>query len=175
MRPNPEYTALTVINAPTGVRAYNPGDDVPASAVENLGLVVGQQVLPANVHIVPRPAGNARRAEWEAYWLGQGLDQEEVDGMTRDEMAAREPEFEVAEQPFDAGGVLPGGVQLVADPQGDTVAEQATEQTTIPEPPGSDAKKADWVAYAVSRGMDEQTAKDSTIPMLQDFDYDHLP
>jgi hypothetical protein len=169
MRPNAEYRATAVIHSPTGVRAYNPGDDVDASVVENWGLVVGQQVLPANVNVIPRPAGNAKRAEWEAYWLGQGIGQEEIDGMTRDQMAAREPVFEVAE-PVDQ----PDGVQLVANPEGDTVAEQATAQTNVPEPPGSDAKKADWVAYAVARGMNEQTAQDSTIAQLQAFDYDHL-
>ncbi|MEU4558525.1 hypothetical protein AB0F72_09045 [Actinoplanes sp. NPDC023936] len=167
MRPNAEYTALTVILGPNGVRAYNPGDDVHASAVENLGLVVGRDVLPANVHVIPRPAGNAKRADWESYWLGQGVDQAEIDDMTRDQMATREPVFEVAE-PVD-------GVQDVANPGPDTVAEQATEQTNTPEPPGSDAKKADWVAYAIGRGMDEQTAKDSTVAQLQAFNYDHLP
>ncbi len=67
------------------------------------------------------------------------------------------------------------GVTTVTNPGPDHVAVQATEQTNIPEPPGSDAKKADWVAYAVARGMDEQTAQDSTVAQLQAFDYDHLP
>jgi hypothetical protein len=167
MRPTAEYTALTVIHV-NGIRGYNPGDDVPASAVENLGLTVGQDVLPAGVHVIPRPAGNAKRAEWEAYWLGQGLDQDEIDGMNRDQMAARKPEFTL-----DPGTAVPG-VQTVDNPAPDVVAVQATEQTNTPQPPGRDALKADWVAYAVARGLDEQTAKDSTIPQLQDFDYDSL-
>lgn len=169
MRPNAAYRAADVIHSPTGVRAYNPGDDVDASVVENWGLVVGRQVLPANVNVIPRPAGNAKRAEWEAYWLGQGLDQAEIDDMTRDQMADRKPEFEVVDP-----SARVDGVQIVANPQGDVVAEQATEQTNVPEPPGSDAKKADWVAYAMARGMDEQTAHDSTIAQLQSFDYTNL-
>ncbi len=168
MRPSAEYTAITAIMGPNGVRAYNPGDDVTASAVENLGLVVGREVLPANVNVIPRPAGNARRADWEAYWLGQGLDQAHIDGMTRDQMADREPVF-------DVDPAVVEGVQVVDEPLPDVIAEQLAERTALPEPPGSDAKKADWVAYAITRGMEEQTARDSTVAQLQDFDYDHLP
>lgn len=171
MRPPADYTAQTVIMS-NGVRAYNPGDDVPASAVENLGLVVGRDVMPAGVDVVPRPAGNAKRADWEAYWLGQGLSQDEVDGMTRDEMAAREPEIEVSEEPPP-----PVVVAEPANPQPDVVAEQAAEQTAaanVMERPGQNARKADWVEYAVWRGMDRATAEDSTIAQLADCDYDTL-
>lgn len=174
MRPNAEYIAQVVIPV-GGVRGYNPGDDVPASAVENLGLQVGVHVLPANVNVIPRPAGNARRADWEAYWLGQGLDHDEIDGMTRDQMADRKPLFnmpEAGEATAPIGAV--GGVQLNANPQPDLTAEQATEQTNAPEPPSDNAKKPEWVAYATARGMNEQTAKDSTVAQLQSFDYDHL-
>jgi len=56
------------------------------------------------------------------------------------------------------------------------VAEQANEQTKaadVPEP-GPHAHKADWVQYAITRGLDEKTANDSTIAQLQEFDYDTL-
>ncbi|WP_045740871.1 hypothetical protein [Actinoplanes rectilineatus] len=167
MRPNAEYTAVTAIQGPNGVRAYNPGDDVTADAVQNLGLVVGREVLPANVNVIPRPAGNARRHEWEAYWLGQGLDQAEIDDMTRDQMADRQPVF-------DVDPTVVEGVQVVDEPLPDAVAEQAAEQANTPEPPTQDAKKPEWVKYAIARGMNEQTAKDSTVAQLQDFDYDNL-
>jgi hypothetical protein len=170
MRPNAEFIAQTAIQGPNGVRAYNVGDDVPASAVENLGLTVGLEVLPANANIIPRPAKNAKRADWEAYWLGQNVGQDEIDGMTRDEMAAREPVFEVV----DPAATVNGG-QEVAHPAPDHVAVQSTEQASIQEPPGPNALKADWVAYAVARRMDEKTAQESTVAQLQAFDYDHLP
>jgi hypothetical protein len=173
MRPIPAYIASTVVMV-NGVRAFNAGDDVPADAVENLGLVVGRDVMPAGRDIVARPtSGKAKRADWEAYWLGQGLTQDEVDGMTRDEMAQREPEIEVSDEPPP-----PFVVAEPAHPLPDVVAEQATEQTAANakleqvERPGSDGKKADWVAYAVARGMDRAVAEDSTIAQLSEFDYD---
>ena len=170
MREDYDYIANSVLHTPTGVRAYNPGDGVPADAVEQFGWQVGTDVRAARPDVIARPAGNARRADWEQYWLAQGLAQDEVDGMTRDEMAHREvpdlatqPAAEQTEQV--AAGTL----------QGDEVAAQANEQTKAAvEEPGPDAKKADWVAYAVGRGLDEKTAADSTIQQLRDFDYDHL-
>lgn len=169
MRPSPEYIAQQQINH-NGVRAYNPGDDVPASAVDNLGLTVGVEVLPAHADVIPRPAGNARRAEWEAYWLGQGMPREEVDGMTRDELAAKEPEvIRPDPDPNDAVSVNP-------NPTPDVIAGQATEQTNQPavDRPGQNARKADWVAYAVYRGMPRDTAQESTAQQLADVDYDNL-
>ncbi|MEU7978245.1 hypothetical protein AB0B63_06905 [Micromonospora sp. NPDC049081] len=168
MRAPAEYIAQQPIQV-NGVRAYNPGDDVPASAVENLGLTVGEHVLPAHPGVIERPAGNARRADWEVYWLGQGMTREEIDGMTRDELAAREPEvLGSAPNPNAA-------VHVVPNPLPDVVAAQATEQTAEPvERPGQNARKADWVEYAVWRGMPRETAEDSTIPQLADADYDTL-
>lgn len=178
MRPPAEFTAQTTIHNPgTGVRSFNAGDDVPASTVENWQLVVGVHVLPANVDVVPRPAGNARRADWEAYWIGQGLTREEVDDMSVKDMADREPVFEV--QDPDTGPVdnanLPA-VNMTANPDGDVVAAQATEQTNVeplPEP-GPKALKDEWVAYAIARGMPETAARESTVKQLADTDYDHL-
>lgn len=167
MRPTAEYIAQQQINH-NGVRAYNAGDDVPASAVDNLGLTVGVEVLPAHADVIPRPAGNARRAEWEAYWLGQGMPQADVDSLTRDELAAKEPEVIHPDQ-GDAVTVNP-------NPTPDVVADQATDQTSRPavERPGQNARKADWVEYAVYRGMPRETAEESTIPQLAEADYDNL-
>ncbi|MFJ8690282.1 hypothetical protein [Micromonospora wenchangensis] len=172
MRASAEFIAQQPIMV-NGVRGYNTGDDVPASAVENLGLIVGEHVLPAHAGVIERPAGNARRAEWEAYWLGQGMPREQVDGMTRDQLAARKPEV--------IGGVVPdpnAAVHVVPNPLPDVVAAQAAEQTADPvepvERPGQNARKPEWVAYAVWRGMPRETAEDSTIPQLMEADYDTL-
>lgn len=187
MRAPQEYIALTAIPGPNGVRAYNPGDDVPASAVENLSLIVGQQVRPASEDVLPRPAGNARRAEWETYWRAQGLAGEEIDEMTRDELAAKEPLID-APDPIDAGPtVLPGepvGGFVARSPQPDNVAQQAAEQGAGPvtantrpegwvEPdrPPSGSRKAEWVEYATAMGMPAQVAEDSTIDQLATADY----
>ncbi len=171
MRPNSEYTALTVIKTNTGVRAYNPGDDVPASAVENLGLVVGTHVMPTSNKTLPRPEGRAKRADWEAYWLGQGMTQEEIDGLNRDELAEKDPLIEVSEEPPP-----PFIVAEQNNPAPDLVAQQANEQAAAEhlDAPGPHARKDEWMTYAMWRGMDEQTAKDSTIAQLEAVDYDTL-
>jgi hypothetical protein len=170
MRPSPQYIAQQAI-AYNGVRAYNPGDDVPASAVENLGLTVGVEVLPAHADVIPRPAGNAKRAEWEAYWLGQGMPQADIDGMTRDELAAKDPEVI---QPSETEQAQP--ITAAPNPAPDLVAEQATDQIVRQsvERPGQNARKADWVEYAVYRGMPRESAEESTIPQLTEVDYDTL-
>lgn len=167
MRPVQQYIAQQQINH-NGVRAYNPGDDVPESAVDNLGLTVGVEVLPAHADVIPRPAGNAKRAEWEAYWLGQGMPQSDIDGMTRDELAAKEPEV-IQSDPN-------GAVTLTSAPAPDVVAEQATDQTARQpvERPGQNARKPEWVAYAVYRGMPRETAQESTVQQLAEADYDTL-
>ncbi|WP_328344797.1 hypothetical protein [Micromonospora sp. NBC_00421] len=171
MRAPAEYIAQQPIQV-NGVRAYNPGDDVPASAVSNLGLVVGEHVLPVHAGVIERPAGNARRADWEAYWLGQGMPREDIDGMTRDELAGRPPEVLGGDPDLNAA------VHVVPDPLPDVVAVQAAEQTAEPvepvERPAQNARKPEWVAYAVWRGMPRETAEDSTIPQLADADYDTL-
>lgn len=170
MRPRADYTALTVVVI-NGVRGYNVGDDVPASVVENLNLVVGRDVMPTSDQILPRPAGNAKRADWAAYWVGQGLTADEVDEMTRDEMAAKEPLIEVSDEPTP-----PFVVAEPAHPASDLVAEQAVEQIAADhrDQPGPNARKQDWVDYAIWRGMDERTAKESTVPQLEAADYDTL-
>lgn len=165
MRPRPDYIALTNV-VHNGVRAYNAGDDVPASAVENLGLEIGVHVKAARFDLVPRPAGNAARAEWERYALGQGATVEEIADLTRAELIGRYPENATA---ADADS-LP---KTNPNPAPDLVALQATEQTNTVEPPGRDARRADWVEYAVARGMPRDVADDSTVAQLQAFDYDN--
>ncbi|RKN55948.1 hypothetical protein D7193_15290 [Micromonospora costi] len=181
MRPNAEYIANRTILV-NSVRAYNPGDDVFASAVENLGLTVGVDVLPANPNVIPRPAANARRADWVAYWVGQGMPQDQVDEMTRDQLAAREPEV-IGSPDLDANLTVPAVPNPTPSPAPDTVAFQVAEQSGQAaeqqaaervERPGQGARKAEWVEYAVYRGMARETAEESTIPQLAACDYDNL-
>lgn len=139
-----EYTAERVITC-NGVRAYNPGDPVPASAVSNLGLTVGVDVSPARDGVLAQPGPGDSRAAWEVWWLAHGVDRAVLDDMSRDQLASFTP------HPHDGGGEG-GGL----------------------EPPGRGARKADWVAYAVARGMPLATAEESTIDQLAGTDYDLL-
>lgn len=171
MRPPAAYIAQTPIFV-NGVRAYNKGDDVPETAVENLGLRVGEDVLPAHPGVIERPAKNGLRSDWEAYWLGQGMPQAEIDGLTRDQLAAKEPEV-IAHDPDPMAAV-----HVNPNPTPDVVAVQATEQTggpvTVVERPSANGRKPEWVEYAVYRGMPRATAEESTIPQLVEADYDTL-
>lgn len=102
----PEYRVLRPIPDPANVgrTAYLPGEGIHLQVVEDWGLAVGEDVEPARRDSIPRPAGNASRADWARYALIQGLSQEEVDGLTRDQLrdhrqltdqpAAGEPEGE---------------------------------------------------------------------------------
>ncbi|PZG17802.1 hypothetical protein C1I95_14730 [Micromonospora craterilacus] len=155
MRPKVDYIAARVIFA-NSVRAYNPGDDVPASAVENLGLVVGVDVVPARPDVIERPPADASRADWVAYWLGQDVPQDQIDAMSRDELAAREvePEPDTQQPAEDAAPDAPQDLHVVR--------------------PGRDSRKPEWVEYAVWRGMPRETAEESTIAQLSATDYDNL-
>lgn len=95
-----EYRALLPIDL-GGVRGYNPGDEVYADVVERYGLVVGEDVEPSGKQLLPKPAKNASRAAWAAYAVDQGMEQDEVDGMGRDELASF---FDEEEAEPDAGG-----------------------------------------------------------------------
>ena len=83
-----EYVALR--NIPyNDVWAVREGDPVPAGVVENLGLVIGEDVAPSGLALMPKPAKNASRAQWAAYAVDQGAAQDDVDSMTRDQLAAQ--------------------------------------------------------------------------------------
>jgi hypothetical protein len=81
-----EYVALKDLYS-NGVLGYSKGDPVPAGPVENLGYVIGEDVAPSGLALMPKPAKNASRATWAAYAADQGMDQDEIDGMTRDQLA----------------------------------------------------------------------------------------
>lgn len=161
MRPNHEFRALTIIKV-AGVRAYNVGDDVPASAVENLGLIVGEHVAPRDANVIPHPGGNAKVGDLRAYALGQGVDRDEAEEMTRAQLLDRFPVAEAVD-PVEPPASVNVGVSV--EPRPDLVAEQATEQTQ-PQHPGPRASKADLVEYAAALGMDRGDAEGMTAKAL---------
>jgi hypothetical protein len=87
-----EYTVLRAVQHPLVARtAYLPGEGIQAQVVEDLGLIVGEDVTPARSDVIPMPAGNASRGDWERYAQFQAVDaghptQDEIDGMTRDQL-----------------------------------------------------------------------------------------
>ena len=83
-----EYVALRDIEY-NGVWAFREGDPVPVGPAENLNLVIGEDVAPSGLALMPKPARNASRAAWAAYAVDQGAKQDDVDSMTRDELAAQ--------------------------------------------------------------------------------------
>jgi hypothetical protein len=107
-----EYVALRTIET-NGVRAYNTDDGVPASAVVNLGLVVGEDVaevdpkrlaaareaaeqaaaetLPADL-IIERPGPRAAKPDWVEYARSRGVSTEEAEGMSIAQLRDRFPE-----------------------------------------------------------------------------------
>lgn len=85
-----EYVALRDIPY-NGVLAVAEGGPVPVGVVENLKLTIGEDVAPSGLALMPKPAKNASRAAWAAYAVDQGAKQDDVDSMTRDQLAA---EFE---------------------------------------------------------------------------------
>jgi hypothetical protein len=84
-----DFVALRTVEYPKGQPAYLEGQGLSAQVVADLGLVVGEDVDPARPDVIGEPAGNAPRADWAAYAIGQGLSRDEVDDLTRDELRAR--------------------------------------------------------------------------------------
>jgi len=65
-----------------GARAFNPGDAVPASHVER-GVVSLDSVAKAQLD---EPAGNATLEAWQAYARSKGATDEELAGVSRDDL-----------------------------------------------------------------------------------------
>lgn len=83
-----EYVALQTLYV-NGVRGYSEGDPVPAGAVDNCGFVIGEDVAPSGLALMPKPARNASRAAWAAYAVDNGMPQAQADDMTRDQLVAQ--------------------------------------------------------------------------------------
>lgn len=143
------FIALRALRIPgTMAWGFQPGDGVPQATVDNWGLEIGVDVMPRDTGVVPRPADDADRSEWEAYAIGQGMDPETARNASLSELKGiPEPDPEEPPQP------LP-------DPN------------APPERPAPDALKADWIAYVVAMGADETWANDrsTTKADLQDYE-----
>jgi hypothetical protein len=102
-----DFVALRTINY-AGRPAYLEGMGLSAQVVADLGLVVGEDVAPARPDVIPEPAGDATRAEWAAYAIGQGLSRDEVEPLGRDEIRRRfvpdEPKSKTAKGAAPAKG-----------------------------------------------------------------------
>jgi len=85
--PRYPYKALKVIEL-NGVRAYNPGDPVPAEAVDGPAawLSIGDDVEPAADIPLPQPAANASQSVWAAYAVSLGMKPDQASGMSRGEL-----------------------------------------------------------------------------------------
>jgi hypothetical protein len=83
-----DYRALQAIPDPNNPSrsAYREGDGLYAQVVEDHGLEVGVDVEPARPESIPLPPGNASRAQMAKNGAIQGLDQDEADGMSRDQL-----------------------------------------------------------------------------------------
>jgi hypothetical protein len=136
-----DYYAVATVRGQTGVLGYNPGDGMHESAVDNLGLVVGLDVIPARSDLVERPADNAGREDWVRYAVHQGAMLVDLDEMTRTDIQQAYPP---------------------ADDEPQSIVDSG------PTRPHPGAKKDEWVKYAVYMGMDETTASGRTIPELQE-------
>jgi hypothetical protein len=121
-----KYRALHVITDPnTGARAYNPGDLVHESAVdgEDAWLTLGVDVEPREGVKVSRPHKNAPTAQWVEFAVGQGLDREAAEGLSRKELIKRYGEDAKAEGQAAEGVESPGGEDAA------NVAERAAAET----------------------------------------------
>lgn len=156
MRPNDDYVALRRIPAPgTLVNAYQRGDGVSQSAVDNWEMVIGEDVAPLRSDVVARPTDDGSRADWVAYDIGQGMDPADAEAASLDDLIAAYPE--------------PAEPHPLADP------------TAIPDRPADSAKKDVWIAYVVALGADEEWANagDTTKTNLMEWEKpnrsDNLP
>lgn len=133
-----EYTALQGIMAPnTSVFGYRRGDAVSAQVVDDWALEVGADVCEGDLDpdapvepVVPKPDPDGTRGEWEAWALAEGMPADDVATASMDDLQGWQPEHEPAAVAGD------------------------------PNRPADSAKKADWAAYAESRGADSQWAND---------------
>lgn len=131
------YVALRPIRQPgTLLTPYRDGDGLPANAVTEWGLVVGEDVAPVRDDVIPKPDDDADRAEWEAFAIGQGWTYADARDASMKDLRGipeRDPE-----QP----------------------ARRLDEPAAAPERPAESDVKAEWVRWATANGADETWATD---------------
>lgn len=80
----------------------------------------------------PRPAANARKAEWVGWAVGvHGMDPEDADAMTKGDLMDLPDEPQQPATPADVQALAAGGDGR----------------------PAEDADKSEWIAYVVRRGL----------------------
>ena len=168
-----DFIALHAINAPNSyARAYNKGDGILADVVTAWGLIVGEDVEPADGYQHPRPAEDSNdRAAWEAYVIGQGTSLEDaraesLDGLRGLYDPPPPPEPPAHDLPASVAPEGVDGTGLNATPiTGDTYPSPASDPANTPAADGPDrpaesAKKAEWVTYVIAAGAPEEWARD---------------
>jgi hypothetical protein len=148
MRESFPYRALRKIRQPGTLEVpYGEGDMLPANAVTEWGLVVGEDVVPVRDDVIARPDAGAERAEWEAFAIGQGWTLTDAREASMKDLRAI-PERDPNEP-----------ARMLGDPD------------AAPDRPADGAVKADWIAWAVANGADEVWANDkgTTKADLQDY------
>jgi hypothetical protein len=192
VRPPADFVALHRI-PDSGPAAYQRGDDVAADAVERWGLVVGEDVIPARPDVLPRPAGNAPRSEWEAYALGRGVSRDELDALTVADIRGRFPDADDDEpeavrlddypdrlRPVDLAVVTEQGRRLPVPtdaptaPTDEAAVASGVDAVNVPDDqprgsvrPAAGAKRADWEAYAREQGADDAWIADHTVDEIK--------
>jgi hypothetical protein len=167
-----DFIALHAINAPNSyARAYNPGDGIDAPVVEAWGLIVGDDVEPADGYRHPRPAEDSNdRASWEAYVVGKGTTLDDaraasldgLRGMYEPDPAPEPPAHDLpanaSPEGVDGTGVQnPTPVDDTNIPGPDEPAAEPADVST-PDRPAESARKTDWVEYVIAAGGDETWA-----------------
>jgi hypothetical protein len=151
MRESFPYRALRKIRQPGTLEVpYGEGDMLPANAVTEWGLVVGEDVVPVRDDVIARPDAGAERAEWEAFAIGQGWTLTDAREASMKDLRAI-PERDPNEP-----------ARMLDDP------DRASER------PSESAVKADWIAWVVANGADETWANDkgTTKADLQEYQAD---
>lgn len=136
--PRWDYIALKVLPE-RGPRGYNPGDGLMQQVVDTLGLVVGEDVVPARPDVIARPAGNASRADWAAYALGQGKTPDELEDLGRDQIRDLFGDVDAEPQPVDGDGT---GEALPPVDENDPDAEREAGPDTTPAGKSGRAKRS---------------------------------
>jgi hypothetical protein len=129
MPENFPYVALRPIKQPgTLLTAYRDGDGLPANAVDEWDLIVGEDVMPVRDDVIGRPDDDADRARWEAFAIGQGW------------------------SPEDAREASMADLRAVPERDPELPARRLDEPQPAPDRPAESAVKAEWVEWAVANG-----------------------
>lgn len=151
----PDYEALQKIQAPgTLVIAYQPGDPVDASVVQEWGLTE-DQVAPYDDYEAPRPDDDSDdRAAWEAYVVSKGTSLEDARAAGLDELKAM---YEKPPPPETPAWQINDARE--AQMRAEAAASPATPAGSVEsDRPADSANKAEWIIYVIDHGGDSDWA-----------------